>query len=254
MANRLEEKVALVSGASRGIGAAVARIFTREGARVVLTDVRDELGEKLANELNRAADSGVARYVHLDVTRSDHWEEAVAETERTFGKLNVLVNNAGIFHLPGLEDTTEADWQRVIDVNQKGVWLGMKAAIPAIRRARGGSIVNISSILGTIGFNGATAYQCSKGAVRLLTKQAAAQYAPENIRVNSVHPALIETPMTLDREAVPQEAYDVFAAGAPMKRPGRPEEVAYAVLFLASDEASFIIGSELYVDGGYTAV
>jgi NAD(P)-dependent dehydrogenase (short-subunit alcohol dehydrogenase family) len=254
MADRLKEKVALISGASGGIGAAAARVFTKEGAKVVLTDVLDEQGEQLAAELHRAPSPARAIYVHLDVTSADQWQGAVVATERKFGILNVLVNNAGILDMSGVEDTTEAVWQRVQDVNQKGVWLGLRTAIPAMRRAGGGSVINISSILGTVGSSAATAYHCSKGAVRILSKQAAAQYAAEGIRVNSVHPALIQTPMTLNRETVLQEAYDTFVAGSPMKRPGKPEEVAYAVLFLASDEASFITGSELYVDGGYTAV
>ena len=253
MTNRLNEKVALISGAASGIGSATARIFAKAGAKVVLADVRDEQGEKLAHEINRAADANVAMYLHLDVTRAEQWEAALAATEATFGQLHILVNNAGILHMSGVEETTEAMWQQVLDVNQKGVWLGIKTAVPAIRRAGGGSIINMSSILGTVGCGAATAYQATKGAVRVLTKTAAVQYAAENIRINSVHPAMIETPMTLDRDVVPQEAYDTFAATPPMKRPGRPEEVAYAVLFLASDEASFITGSELYIDGGYTA-
>jgi len=254
MSNRLKEKVALISGASGGIGAATARIFTKEGAKVVLADIQDEKGEAIVNELNGGSNTHTAMYAHLDVTRADQWEAAVAAMEDKFGKLNILVNNAGILNISGVEDTTEDVWQRVLDINQKGVWLGMKTAIPSMRRAGGGSIVNISSILGSVGCPVGSAYQCSKGAVRVLTKQAAAQYVAENIRINSVHPALIETPMTLNRESVPQEAYDAFAEGALMKRPGRPEEVAYGVLFLASDEASFITGSEIYVDGGYTAI
>jgi NAD(P)-dependent dehydrogenase (short-subunit alcohol dehydrogenase family) len=253
MTSRLKEKVALISGASSGIGAASARIFAEAGARVALADVRDELGRTLATALNRAVGTTVATYVHLDVTQAEQWRNAVAAVELEFGKLDILVNNAGIFNVSGVEETTEAVWQRVVDVNQKGAWLGIRACIPAIRRAGGGSIVNVSSIMGTVGSGVATAYQCSKGAVRVLTKQAAVQYAPENIRVNSVHPALIETPLSLNRQDITQELYDGFAAGSPMKRPGKPEEVAYGILFLASDEASFVTGSELYIDGGYTA-
>lgn len=252
--NRMEGKVALISGAARGQGAIDAQLFVREGAQVVLGDVLDDDGRKVAEDLNWGAESRRAVYVHLDVTKAEDWQRAVAAAEDGFGGLDVLVNNAGILHMAGVEDTTEEDWQRVVDVNQKGVWLGMKAAIPALRRRGAGSIVNLSSIYGQIGSGAALAYQGSKGAVRILTKTAAVQYAWENIRVNSVHPGLIATPMTLDHRVIPPEAYEAIAGMHPMKRAGRPEEVAYGVLFLASDEASFITGSELNIDGGYTAV
>jgi cyclopentanol dehydrogenase len=248
---RLAGKVALISGAARGQGAAEARLFAREGATVVLGDLLDQEGRQVADAINSSAEARRALYIHLDVTRADDWANAVATAEREFGKLDVLVNNAGILHMAGVEETTEADWQRVIDVNQKGAWLGMKAAIPALRRAGGGAIVNMSSILGQVGFGGATAYQASKGAVRLLTKTAAVQYAPEQIRVNSVHPGLIDTPMT---RSLPPEVVDHVVALHPMQRAGTAEEVAFGVLFLASDEASFITGAELNIDGGYTAV
>ena len=236
------------------MGAAHAELFAAEGARVVLADVHSEQGEILTDKINEMAHSKIAMFERLDVTSADDWGAAVAATELQFGRLDILINNAGILDMAGVEETTEDIWQHIIDVNQKGVWLGMKAAIPAMRRAGGGVIVNMSSILGAVGSGVATAYQASKGAVRLLTKTAAVQYAPENIRVNSVHPGLIETPMTVDRQVVPQEVYEAFATAPPMKRSGKPEEVAYAVLFLASDEASFITGAELYVDGGFTAI
>src|SRR5918997_638963 len=162
MGERLAGKVALISGAARGQGAAEARLFAREGATVVLGDLLDEEGRQVADAINGSAESRRALYVHLDVTQADDWANAVATAEREFGKLDVLVNNAGILHMAGVEETTEADWQRVIDVNQKGVWLGMKAALPALRRAGGGAIVNMSSILGQVGFGGAAAYQASK--------------------------------------------------------------------------------------------
>jgi NAD(P)-dependent dehydrogenase (short-subunit alcohol dehydrogenase family) len=252
MVNRLSGKVALISGAARGQGAAEARLFVSEGAHVVLADVLDAEGEQVATALNQAAESRRALYVHLDVTQADQWEAAVAQAEREFGRVDVLVNNAGVLSTSGVEDTTEAEWQRVIDVNQKGVWLGMKAAVPALRRAGGGAIVNISSIYGMIGGSGgATAYHASKGAVRLLTKTAAVQYAPARIRVNSVHPGLITTPMVAGASEAQLEA---MAALHPMKRAGTAEEIAYGVLYLASDEASFVTGAELVIDGGYTAV
>ena len=250
MANRLVGKVALISGAARGMGAAEARLFVAEGARVVLGDILDEQGRTVADELNQGAGCPRAVYRHLDVTTADPWQAAVSTAERAFGGLDVLVNNAGVLDMAGVEETTEEAWDRVVAVNQKGVWLGMKAAVPAMRRRGGGSIVNISSILGLVGSGAATAYQGSKGAVRLLTKTAAVQYAPEQIRVNSVHPGLIATPIL---EPLAPEVVEQFRSGHPVQRAGTPEEVAYGVLFLASDEASFVTGAELAIDGGYTA-
>ena len=250
MANRLTGKVALISGAARGLGAADARLFVEEGAKVVLGDVLGKDGQKPAEELNRGAKTGPTAYKHLDVTKAADWENAVAAAEREFGRLNILVNNAGILSMAGVEDTTEAEWQRIVDVNQKGVWLGMKAAVPAMRRAGGGSIVNISSLYGLIGSGAATAYQGAKGAVRILTKTAAVQYAAENIRVNSVHPGITTT---LILEPLSAEVRKTIADGGGMKREGKPEEIAYGVLFLASDEASFMTGAELVIDGGYSA-
>jgi cyclopentanol dehydrogenase len=250
MSNRLAGKVGLISGAARGLGRADARAFIDEGAKVILGDILDGEGQQLANELNEGVTPFRAAYVHLDVTQASSWENAASMAEREFGNLNVLVNNAGVLSMSGVEDTSEEEWQRIVDVNQKGVWLGMKAVIPAMRRAGGGSIVNISSLYGLIGSGGATTYQGTKGAVRILTKTAAVQYAAENIRVNSVHPGLIDTPMA---QLVPVEARNKLASGACMNREGRPEEVAHGVVFLASDEASFVTGAELVIDGGYSA-
>ena len=250
MSNRLSGKVALISGAARGLGKADSQIFIDEGANVLLADILDEEGQKITKELNKGATPPRAAYVHLDVTNADNWESAVKMAESEFGHLNVLVNNAGVLGMAGVEDTTEEEWERIVDVNQKGVWLGMKAVIPAMRRAGGGSIVNISSLYGLIGSGGATAYQGSKGAVRILTKTAAVQYAAENIRVNSVHPGLVNTPMA---QLISTEVRNKIASGACMNREARPEEIAYGVLFLASDEASFVTGAELVMDGGYSA-
>ena len=232
------------------MGAAEARLFVRERAKVVLADVLDEEGKHVTEELNRAQPNR-AVYVHLDVAKSADWDNAISIAEKTFGGLHILVNNAGILSLAGVEDTSEAEWQHVVDINQKGVWLGMKAAAPAMRRSGGGSIVNISSIYGLIGSGGSAAYHGTKGAVRILSKTAAAEFAPANIRVNSVHPGIISTPMV---DAISGDLRGHVASAGCIKREGRPEEVAYGVLFLASDEASYVTGSELVIDGGYTAL
>jgi len=248
MAERLRGKVALISGGARGQGAVEGKLFAREGAKVVLGDVLEDEGRRTAEEIG--AQGGEAVFVKLDVTKEDDWQSAVDTALSTYGKLDVLVNNAGILQMEGVEDITQEVWNRIMAVNTTGVWLGMKVAVPALRKAGGGSIVNISSISGLIGTGLQTAYQASKGAVRIMTKTAAMQYAKEGIRVNSVHPGPIDTPMTtgLDREL-----WQMFLNGVPLKRAGTSEDVAYGVLYLASDESSFVTGSELIIDGGYTA-
>jgi 3alpha(or 20beta)-hydroxysteroid dehydrogenase/cyclopentanol dehydrogenase len=189
--------------------------------------------------------------VHLDVTRAADWRAAVDRCVSEFGGLDILVNNAGIANVKGIEETSEEEWDSIVNINQKGVWLGMKYAVPAMRQRGAGSIINISSIYGLIGSAGSAAYHGTKGAVRLLTKAAAVQYAPDKIRVNSVHPGVILTPMV---DMVPREELQPLIDLAPMKRGAQPEEVAWCVVFLASDESSFVTGAELVVDGGYTAV
>jgi NAD(P)-dependent dehydrogenase (short-subunit alcohol dehydrogenase family) len=248
---RLDGKVALISGAARGMGAAEARLFAREGAHLVLGDVLQAEGQAVAAEV--AAKGGHAVFTNLDVTREDDWTRAVALAESRFGGLHVLVNNAGIGAAGLVEDTTAEAWDRVMAINAKGVFLGTKAAIPALRRAGGGSIVNISSQLGLVGMDDSSPqYTASKGAVRLLTKTTALQYAREGIRCNSVHPGPIVTPMTERRRADPV-VYQRMLSRIPLGRYGEAEEVAYAVLYLASDESAFVTGSELVIDGGWTA-
>jgi len=233
------------------MGAAIARLFAHEGARAVLGDVLEDEGRAVAAEIS--AKGGDAAFVRLDVTSESDWARAVALAVERFGGLHVLVNNAGVSAASRVEDTTPAEWDRVMDVNAKGVFLGTRAAIPAMRSAGGGSIVNISSQLGLVGTDiTSPQYSASKGAVRLLTKVTALQYAKEGIRANSVHPGPIVTPMTEKRRA-DRATSELMRSRIPMGRFGEADEVAYGVLYLASDEASFVTGSELVIDGGWTA-
>ena len=249
---RLDGKVALISGGARGQGATEARLFTQEGAKVVIGDLLDDEGKKVEAEIVESG--GEALYVHLDVTRETDWRAAVETAVSRYGKLDLLVNNAGIvLRHKGIEDTTEEEWDRVMAVNSKGVFLGTKHAIPAMRRAGGGSIVNISSTAGLVGSSlGLAAYSATKGSVRLFTKSTAIQHARDNIRCNSVHPGPIDTPML--REAWGDlTRQEERLRRVPLGRIGTTEDIAYGVLFLASDEASFMTGSELVIDGGSTA-
>ncbi|MGH7912588.1 MAG: glucose 1-dehydrogenase [Candidatus Dormibacteraceae bacterium] len=248
--DRLAGKVALVSGAARGIGAAAVEVLAGAGATVVAGDVLDDELEALVRRLGSGAVPGTVEACHLDVTQDAQWRAAVGRAERGHGGLDVLVNNAGVSGRPGVLDLEEELWSRVIAVNQTGPWLGMRAATPALRRRGGGSIVNMSSIYGIVGTTVSAAYHATKGAVRLLTKQAALELGPDRIRVNSVHPGYIETAMT---ENLPPERVRLLLEGSALHRSGMPREVATAVLFLASDESSFVTGTELVVDGGYTA-
>jgi 3alpha(or 20beta)-hydroxysteroid dehydrogenase len=244
---RLDGKVALISGGARGQGEAEARLFAAEGAKVVLGDVLDEVGEKLAVEIGDAA-----AYVHLDVSRPDDWATAVEAATNRFGKLDVLVNNAGILRFGSIERTSFEEYRQVIEVNQFGCFLGMKAAIPALKAAGGGAIVNISSTQGLEGMAGACAYTASKFAVRGMTKAAALELGRYSIRVNSVHPGGIDTPM-LALDQVDQSNKDAGYRHQPIGRIGKPEEVARLVTFLASDESSYSTGAEFLIDGGMTA-
>lgn len=246
---RLEGKVALISGAARGQGEAEARLFANEGAKVVFGDILDVEGEKVEAEINETG--GEAKYIHLDVTNESEWETAVKESVNSYGKLDILVNNAGISIGKNVEETTLEEWDLVQDVNSKGVFLGTKAAIPAMRESGGGSIVNISSIAGLVGIASAP-YVASKGAVRLLTKSTAVQYGPENIRCNSVHPGFIETEMIRGILSDSEERAKRLAI-TPLGIFASAHDIALAVLFLASDESRYMTGSELVIDGGITA-
>jgi NAD(P)-dependent dehydrogenase (short-subunit alcohol dehydrogenase family) len=249
--DRLKGKIALISGGARGQGAAEARLFVREGARVVIGDVRDDLCDETAESINRDAGAKMVQAVHLDVTRAIDWRNAVQVCERELGGLDVLVNNAGIFNMSGLEETSEELWDSIVNINQKGVWLGMKECVSAMRKRGGGAIVNISSVAGLTGSRGSTAYHGTKGAVRLLTKQAAVEYGPEQIRVNSVHPGIINTQMI---DIVPTDQRAAIKNFVPLRREGTADDVAKLVLFLASDDASYVSGAEFVVDGGLMAI
>jgi cyclopentanol dehydrogenase len=247
---RLDGKVALISGAARGQGEAEARLFAAEGASVALGDIRRELGEQVAGEITAAG--GKALFTELDVSREADWARAVGLAESTFGKLDILVNNAAIIGLEGIMETSIELWNRVIAVNQTGTFLGMRAAIPAMRRAGGGSIVNISSVLATMGSGNSASYTASKGAVTALTRTVSVELATEGIRVNAVHPGGVETPMAVECLGDDVEARRALVATHPMGRIGEPGEIATGVLFLASDEASFVTGASLVIDGGNT--
>lgn len=250
---RVEGKVALITGAASGLGAAAARCLASEGASVMLTDIAADAGEVVANEI--VSEGGRADFRRHDVTSAEDWAEVVAATLERFGKLDVLVNNAGVGGLQDLMTLEFAAWRRVLSVNLDGVFLGLRHAGPAIAAAGGGSVINLSSVAGQVGFAGLAPYCASKGGVALLTKAAALEWAPLGIRVNSVHPGVIDTPLVTS--FVQAAGGDAFRAALisrhPLGRLGVPSEVGAAVLFLASDESSFVSGAELVVDGGYTA-
>lgn len=247
---RVEGKVALVTGAASGMGAADIRVLAEEGASVVAADVNKKALDAVVTEL---ADDGLrVLAVELDVADAEQWSAAVRTAEETYGAVTILVNNAGVYVEQGVEDTDQQVWDRVIGINQTGVFYGMRATIPSMRRAGGGSIINIASIHGIVGTEVGTAYHASKGAVRSLTKQAACQYGAENIRVNSIDPGIIETAIVAQLRETGD--FDALAQLVPLKRFGSPREIAKGVLFLASEDSSFITGTDLVIDGGMIAI
>lgn len=243
--SRLEGKIAIITGAAQGMGASHARRFIKEGAKVILTDLNEEKGQALAMELGENA-----LFVKQDVTKAEEWESVIAIAEEKFGSVNILVNNAGITAAKSILQMTESDYRRIVDINQVSVFLGIKAVIPSMQQAGGGSIINISSINGIVG--GAVGYTDTKFAVRGITKAAAVECTHYGIRVNSVHPGVIATPMVIQEDT--KAAVEEFSKHIPLKRVAQPEEVTNIVLYLASDESSYSTGSEFIVDGGLTAI
>jgi NAD(P)-dependent dehydrogenase (short-subunit alcohol dehydrogenase family) len=249
---RLSGKVAIITGGAHGMGESEAMIFAREGAMVVVADVDEAAGRQVAAKIG--ADGGKARFTKLDVTSETEWQEAIRSTTGAYGRLDILVNNAGVSGSQDPDTLSTPSWDSIMSINAKGVFLGMKHAVPAMRQAGGGAIVNISSISGFVGQDKLhMAYNASKGAVRIMTKSAAVQFAHDGIRVNSVHPGFMP-PMRTSKTSADPAWRKPFLETVPMRREGRVEEVAYAVLFLASDEASYITGTEVVVDGGFLAV
>ncbi|MSP05315.1 MAG: glucose 1-dehydrogenase [Acetobacteraceae bacterium] len=260
---RLQSKVAIVTGGASGIGAETARLFAAHGATVVLCDVQDDLGHAVAREITDAG--GIAEYFRHDVTSEDQWIARAAATEAKYGKINILGNIAGISGRPAgmtvqtgatagakLLDQTLENWNHIMEVNATGVFLGTKSVIPAMQRAGGGSIINISSICGIVGSFANAAYHASKGAVRIFSKSAAIQYAADQVRVNSVHPGFVDTPMARPG-LIGNESGKARMDATPMGRFGKPIDIANGCLFLASDESSWMTGAELVIDGGMTA-
>lgn len=247
---RLEGRVALVTGAASGIGKAIVMRLAAEGAAVLVTDIDDEQGHAVVTSIIEAG--GKASFAHLDVTSESDWATAVASVVDEFGGLDILVNNAGMGDLGTIEETSLEDWARTIGIDQTGVFLGMKTAATALADSGHASVINISSIFGTSGgFGTSPAYHAAKGAVRTLTKNTALHWAEQGIRVNSVHPGFIDTPILEPTKDT--EFEQTMISLTPLGRLGRPEEVAAGVAYLASDDASFVTGLELYIDGGYIA-
>ncbi len=246
---RLKDKVALVSGGASGIGAAVVRRFVKEGAYVWFGDVNEKAGNYLSQEFVNCGNS--SKFMMLDVTSSDDWQAIVQDAVKEHGRIDILVNNAGVYQRKPIEETSETEWDRMMAINAKGPFLGVKASIEALKSSESGSIINLSSTAG-LRASLSVHYGASKGALRLMTKSFANRFAEFGIRCNSVHPGPIDTPM--GHQAVPEDQLEErLYRRIPMGRFGRPDEIANAILFLASDESSFMTGSELVVDGGATS-
>lgn len=251
--NRLKNKVAIITGAAGGMGEAEAKLFAKSGASVFITDVQEEKLQKVANDIKN--DGGNVAYSVHDVSSENDWKNVVEKAETIFGKVDVLVNNAGILGnvMVPLEERTAGEFKKVLEINLLGQFLGVKTVVPYMKKVGGGSIINISSVGGITGSSNGTAYTASKGGSRIYTKGAAVELAKDNIRVNSVHPGYVASPMTKNMKGA-----DDFEKGAlsitPMGRGATYNEIAYGVLFLASDESSFMTGSELIIDGGLTAL
>ena len=253
---RVEGKVAIVTGGALGIGRAICLLLAKEGAKVAVTDVLDKEGKEVVDEIKAAG--GIAEYWHLDVAKEEEVKKVFADVAREFGKIDVLVNNAGISGVnKPTDEVTEEEWDKVMNVNVKGVFFCSKHAIPYMQKAGGGSIINLSSIYGLVGAPDVPPYHASKGAIRLMSKTDALIYAKDNIRVNSVHPGYIWTPMVenhLKSSGIdPEEGRKQLASLHPIGHVGEPIDIAYGVVYLASDESKFVTGSELVIDGGYTA-
>lgn len=244
--DRLKDKVVIITGAAGGQGSVEARLFAKEGAKVVLTDIAEEGLQQTLDSVEEIGGEALA-IIH-DVSSEQDWRRVVRQSVDRFGAIHGLVNNAGIITREGVDGTTLETWEKIQSVNSRGIFLGIKHTAPEMRKGGGGSIVNVSSIWGIVGSGGSAAYHASKGAVRLLSKTAAIEYAEDRIRVNTIHPGVIETPMLATNKNV-----DKLRAATPWPRLGKSEDIAYGALYLVSDEASFVTGTELIIDGGYTA-
>ena len=247
---RLEGKVALITGGSRGQGATEAELFVKEGAKVVVADILEPEGNAVVAQIREGG--GEASFIKLDVTSEDDWRDAVEFALNTYGRLDILINNAAIYRRTPIVQTELDEWNQIMDINSTGVFLGTKHAVPAMQKSGGGSIINISSTAGLVGSERGSAYGASKGSVRLFTKYTAIQHAGDRIRANSIHPGPIDTDMIADNISTPEGRAE-SEGRVPLGRIGTVMDVAYGALFLASDESSFMTGAELVIDGGITA-
>ncbi|HLS20796.1 MAG TPA: glucose 1-dehydrogenase [Bacillota bacterium] len=246
---RLQDKVAIITGAASGMGAVTAKMFAKEGAKVVATDIQTDALNNLAQEIEK--EQGAVLALKLDVTSEEDWKNVITKAKETYGQIDVLVNNAGVSTDKTIANMEMDEWNKISDILLNGCVIGMKYTIPEMQKSGGGSVINISSIGGIVGMAGTSPYTAAKGALRALTKSAAVEYAKDLVRVNSVHPGIIETPMTAPSM---EGAKEYFSAFTQLPYFGKPEDVAYGILFLASDESRFMTGAELVIDGGWTAL